>query len=173
MQTAPQVEPESTQEAPYFYAVGTQKFVTLWLGSLGFYGLYWFHKHWQVIRDREQAAFKPWHRMLGAGSWCEPLLLQFQQAADGAKPYRPRLRAVLWLALTATLLLGPPLSLLCPLAFLPLIAGQRLANQVTAARTPRADANTRMQGAEWLTLLPLLAGLAVGAAVLAGKLPKP
>ncbi len=170
MQTPPQEHLQNSPETPYFYAVGVRKFVALWLGSLGFYGLHWFHAHWRVIRDRTAGDFKPWQRTLLAGSWCEPLLAQFVEAADGAKPFKPRTRAVLWLALTATLLLGPPLSLLCPFAFLPLVAAQQLANQVAAVRTPGADANTRVRGGEWLVLLPLAAVIAFGVGLLAGRL---
>lgn len=167
MQTSALPTEQNNQQTPYFYAVGLPKFATMWLGTAGFYGLYWFHQHWQTIRDREHGDFKPWHRMLLAGSYCEPLLAQFVAAsADvvGVKPIRPRLRAIAWLAMTATLVLGPPLSLVCPFAFLPLLEAQRLANQVNVLRTPKASTNARINRLEALAFLPvfltLLAGLA-------------
>ncbi len=159
MQTTAPLNPSQPENAPYFHAVAIPKFVMLWLGSLGLYGLYWFHAHWQVIRQRQGGDIKPWQRTLLAGSYCEPLLQLFLDAADGTpdvKPLKPRIRAVVWLLMTATLFFGPPLSLLCPLAFLPLIAGQRVANQVSAVRTPMADRNSRFRPRELLALLPLV-----------------
>ncbi len=166
MQTAAHDTDQMGKQAPYFYAVALPKFVALWLGTGGFYGLFWFHQHWQTIRSRQGGDFKPWHRMLLAGSYCEPLLrliveARRDQATD--PPFSPRARAVVWLLMTATLLLGPPLSLLCPFAFLPLVDAQRLANQVNALRTPAADENADWSHREWLALLP--AGLALLAGV--------
>jgi hypothetical protein len=165
MQTSPNGMPEDQQSAPYFYAVGLPKFVVLWLGTLGLYGLYWFYQHWQIIRVREGGDFKSWQRTLLAGSFCEPLLLSFQKGAEdlpGTSPVHARTRAIVWLAMTATVLLGPPLSLICPLAFLPLIGAQRLANQVNAARTPDADQNTRIRNGAIIALLPALLALTWG-----------
>lgn len=176
MQTAPQDPPQQQQNVSYFYAVDHRKFIALWLGTLGFYGLYWFYQHWQTIRTRTGEDFKPWQRTLLAGSWCEPLLLQFQDAGHGfvdAPNLKPRLRAIAWLLLTATLLLGPPLSLLCPWAFLPLVAAQRRANQVNAARTPDAAANSRFTARNALAMLPLLSVLVLGALVLTGHATLP
>ncbi len=162
MQTTPEQEAEFRAETPYFYTVGIPRFVTLWLGTLGFYGLFWFYQHWAVIRTRQNADFTPWHRVLGAGSYCEPLLLEFQRAGEvipNPQPLRPRLQAVLWLAMTATLFLHPPWSLICPFACLPLIPAQIAANRVSAARTPLAAGKS----APWLyvalALLPLVVTL--------------
>ena len=170
MQTAPNENRDIAPTAPYFYAVGVPKFAVMWLGTLGLYGLYWFHQHWQVIRTRQGGDFKPWQRTLLAGSFCEPLLRHFLDAAQDlpdVQRFKARARAIVWLAMTATLLLGPPLSLICPLAFLPLMAAQRVANQVNAARTPVADRNTRIRNGAALALLPVVLALIGGLLTLA------
>ncbi len=180
MQTTAPLNRSQPENASYFHAVAIPKFVALWLGSLGLYGLYWFHAHWQVIRQRQGGDIKPWQRTLLAGSYCEPLLQLFLDAANGTpdiQAFKPRVRAILWLLMTATLFFGPPLSLLCPLAFLPLIAGQRVANQVSAVRTPGADRNSRFRPREWLALLPLALLLLAAALMACGfdsaSVPKP
>lgn len=39
---------------PEFYVVESGKFLILFFGTLGFYGLYWFWKHWASQRDRHR-----------------------------------------------------------------------------------------------------------------------
>ena len=165
MPLPPQMDAETAQESQYFYGVALHKLILLWLGTLGLYGLYWFHRHWQTIAAREGGGFSPLGRTLLAGSWCEPLLRQIADAAAaGPTPadYRPRLRAALWLLMTACLLLPPPYSLMCPLAVLPLVAAQRAANGVNAWLTPAADRNAAMSRREWLAVTPAGVALAFG-----------
>lgn len=50
--------------APEFYVVESGKFLMLYFGTLGFYHVYWFWKHWALQRDRHRLDLWPIPRAL-------------------------------------------------------------------------------------------------------------
>ncbi len=57
--TEPVVEATETSQQMEFYCVSLQKFLILYIGTLGLYAVYWFFKHWSLFKNSTNATMWP------------------------------------------------------------------------------------------------------------------
>jgi hypothetical protein len=53
-----------------FFAVSPVKLVVLSVCTLGLYQIYWFYKHWVLIKRRSEPLIIPWARAFFGFFWC-------------------------------------------------------------------------------------------------------
>src|SRR5258708_10979613 len=53
-----------------FFAVSPVKLVVLSVCTLGLYQIYWFYKHWALIKERSEPHIIPWGRAFFGIFWC-------------------------------------------------------------------------------------------------------
>jgi len=65
-----------------FYVVSMKKFTVLFLATLGLYGLFWFYKHWQIIKDTQERKIWPVPRAIFSIFFAHALFREFEEAAS-------------------------------------------------------------------------------------------
>ena len=95
LETDPAMEPKE------FYVVSVRKFAILYLGTMGWYGLYWFYRHWSDYGRFTGRPVLPVIRAIFAFIFTFPLFYNVDQSLR--RQGRGRMRA--WL-LSASVLLG-------------------------------------------------------------------
>jgi hypothetical protein len=151
---------------PHFFAVSVVKLLVMNLATGGFYQLYWFYQHWQVIRARTGEPLSPPLRALFNIFFAYPL---FRRIGAEAPPGQvsPLLLALVYITIGIALLapLPEPWSLVGLLAILPLLEVQSQANIVNRTRTPTADANGKFT---WTNVAGIAAGAAAWTVLIGG-----
>jgi hypothetical protein len=151
---------------PYFFAVSVAKFAVMSVATAGLYQLYWFYKHWQVIRARTGERLSPVLRALFNVFFVYPL---FRRVAEETPPGQvsPLLLAIVFIAVgVASLLpLSEPWSFVGLFSVLPLLEVQSQANLANLRRTPEAPRNSSLT---WTNLVGLAACAALWTLVIGG-----
>jgi hypothetical protein len=150
-------------QAPVYFAVSVTKLLVMYLVTLSFYQLYWFYKHWAMIKDRERRDVIPALRAIFAIFFAYSL---FKTIRDDAKRYDVRpVRAVGMLA-TVWILLNLAERLPSPFDFVPffsvllLLPVQACANRINATIAPDHDPNACFTAWNWV-------GIAIGVLLIA------
>ncbi len=79
-----------------FYPVSVNKFILMWVMTLGFYAIYWFYRNWQYVRhsDNSSSASPLW-RAIFFQFWYFPLYLRLSASLpEGAKKVSIPSRAI-------------------------------------------------------------------------------
>jgi hypothetical protein len=74
------LEPKPDVERVEFYIVSLRKFVILYLATLGWYGLYWFYRHWSENRRFSGSSVLPVIRAMFAFIFAFPLFRKVDQS---------------------------------------------------------------------------------------------
>ena len=137
---------------PRWFMVGAAKLAVMFLVTLGLYQLYWFYKQWDRIRDAGDNV-SPAPRALFAIVFCYSL---FRRIVDSTQAVGVRTGLPPWLLAAGFILpslmwrVEGVVSLAGFLAFVPLVAAQRIANAVALAQGSTEDRNTRLTGLNWV-----------------------
>ena len=138
-----------------FFAVSSFKLVVLLVCTLGFYQIYWFYKHWALVKERSEPHIIPWARALFGIFWCYSCF-EFIRNDERRLDLEPTLPAgplaVGWIAASLTCRLPDPYYLISLLAPLLLIPAQRHVNRINGLLAPDHDANTRFTAWNWLAM---------------------
>jgi hypothetical protein len=74
------LEPKPDVERVEFYIVSLRKFVILYLATSGWYGLYWFYRHWSENRRFSGSSVLPVMRAMFAFIFAFPLFRRVDQS---------------------------------------------------------------------------------------------
>ena len=146
-----------------FFAVSPVKLVALSVCTLGFYQVYWFYKHWVLIKERSEPDIVPWARALFGVFWCYSCFefIRNDERHLGIEPTLPAgPLAIAWIAVSLTWRLPEPYYLIGFLSPLLLIPAQRHVNRINALAAPGHDQNTRFSAWNWLAVV--VGGLFIG-----------
>jgi hypothetical protein len=139
-----------------FFAVSPVKLVALSFCTLGLYEIYWFYKHWVLIRERSEPHIIPWARALFGIFWCYGCFefIRKEEQQLGIEPVLPAgPLAFAWIAASLTWRLPEPYFLFGFLGPLVLVPVQRHINRINALVAPAHDKNARFGVLNWLALV--------------------
>jgi hypothetical protein len=140
----------------HFFAVSVLKLVVMSVGTLGLYQIYWFYKHWAMIKERSEPHITPWARALFGIFWCYSCF-DFIRKEERQLDIEPTLHAGLlafgWIGLELASQLPGPYYLCSLLAPLLLIPVQVHVNQINMLAAPGHDRNARFTVWNWLALI--------------------
>jgi hypothetical protein len=155
-----------------FFAVSPVKLVVLSVCTLGFYQIYWFYKHWVLIKERSEPHIIPWARALFGIFWCYRFF-EFIREDERRLDVEPTLPAgplaICWIASSLTSRLPEPYFLIAFLSPLVLVPVQRHVNHINALVAPDHDGNTRFSAWNWLAVVG--GGIFIGLIMLGLALP--
>jgi hypothetical protein len=147
----------SLESAPqvFFFAVSPLKLVVLSVCTLGLYQIYWFYKHWVLIKQRSEPLVIPWARAFFGFFWCYSCF-EFIRNDERAINIEPTLLAgplaIGWIVVSLAWRLPEPYFLMGFLAPLLLVPAQRHVNRINALVAPQHDGNSRFSGWNWLAV---------------------
>ena len=131
--------------------VGSVKLAVMFVATLGLYQLYWFYKQWDRVRDAGDNV-APAPRSLFAIVFCYSLFRRINDSTHAVGVHTrlpPLLLAVGFILPSLMWKVDGLASLLGFLAFVPLVAAQRIANAVALAQGSTEDHNTRLTRLNW------------------------
>ena len=139
----------------YFFAVSPIKLVALSTCTLGFYQIYWFYKHWVLIKERSEPLIIPWARAFFGFFWCYSCFefIRNDERRLGVEPTLPAgPLAIGWIGASLGWRLPEPYFLIGFLAPLLLVPVQRHVNHINELVAPGYDKNTRFSAWNWLAI---------------------
>jgi hypothetical protein len=138
-----------------FFAVSPLKLAVLSVCTLGLYQIYWFYKHWVLIKQRSEPLIIPWARALFGLFWCYSCF-EFIRDDERRLNVEPTLPAgpltIAWIAASLAWRLPQPYFLLGYLAPALLVPAQRHVNHLNALVAPRHGENSRFSAWNWLAV---------------------
>jgi hypothetical protein len=152
---------------PHWFLVGGVKLAVMFVGTLGLYQLYWFYKQWDRVRDAGDNV-APAPRALFSLLFCYSLfrrIVDSTHAVGVITRVPPALLAVGFIVPSLMWKAEGLASFLGFLAFVPMVAAQRLANLVALRQGSTEDRNTRLTWLNWVSVVVtslLLALVALG-----------
>jgi hypothetical protein len=147
----------------HFFAVSPVKLMALSVCTLGLYQIYWFYKHWVLIKERSEPHIVPWARAFFGVFWCYSCF-EFIRNDERHLHIEPTLPAgplaIAFIALSLTWRLPEPYYLIGFLTPLLLVPVQVHANRVNALVAPGHDENRHFSAWNWLTVV--VGGIFIG-----------
>jgi hypothetical protein len=140
---------------PKWFLVGSAKLAVMFVATLGLYQLYWFYKQWDRIRDAGDHV-APAARSIFAILFCYSLfrrIVDSTHAVGLSTRVPPWLLAIGFILPSLTWRIEGPEGFLGFLAFVPLVAAQRIANAVAVAQGSLEDRNTRLTWSNWVAVV--------------------
>jgi len=140
---------------PTWFMVGAVKLTVMLTVTLGLYQLYWCYKQWDRVRDAGDNVH-PAARSLFSLVFCYSLfrrIIDSTHAVGVVTRLPPSLLAVGFIVSSLMWRAHGPESYLGFLAFVPLVAAQRIANAVALAQGSTEDRNTRLTWLNWVGVL--------------------
>jgi hypothetical protein len=138
------------------FSVSPFKLVVLSLCTLGIYQIYWFYKHWVLIKERSEPDIIPWARAFFGFFWCYSCF-EFIRKDERDLSVEPTLLAgplaTGWIVVSLAWRLPEPYWLITYLAPLLLVPAQRHINHINLLVAPDHDKNTRFSGWNWLAVI--------------------
>ena len=138
-----------------FFAVSPLKLVVLSVCTLGLYQIYWFYKHWLLIKEHSEPDIIPWGRAFFGVFWCYSCF-EFIRNDERHLDVEPTLPAgplaIGWIAASLAWRLPGRYFLIGFLAPLLLVPVQRHVNRINALTVPDHDGNTRFSAWNWLAV---------------------
>lgn len=138
------VAPLPQEQLPPYFAVSRRKFIVLWFCTLGFYGIYWFYKQWQRVKERERSDIIPPLRAIFSVLFCYSL---FDHVNSSARTYDVEghlasgALAAGFIILSLLWRLPDPYWLVTFLSVLFLVPAQDLMNKINNKVAPTAPPN--------------------------------
>lgn len=80
-----QQTPPATTEQHEFYVVSPTKFLTLFIGTFGFYEIYWFYKNWQLHKIKHNLKIWPIPRAIFSIFFAHSLFREVDQQLKKSK----------------------------------------------------------------------------------------
>jgi hypothetical protein len=140
----------------YFFAVSPVKLVALSVCTFGLYQVYWFYKHWVLIKERSEPHIMPWARAFFGIIWCYSCF-EFIRNDERRLDVEPTLPAGPlasgWIAASLAWRLPEPYSLIGFLAPLLLVPVQQHVNHINSLVAPDHDKNSRFTAWNWLAIV--------------------
>jgi hypothetical protein len=140
----------------HFFAVSPVKMVVLSVCTLGIYQIYWFYKHWVLIRERSEPLIVPWARAFFGIFWCYSCF-EFIREDERRLGVEPTLAAgplaIGWIGTSLAWRLPEPYFLLGFLSPLLLVPAQQHINRINALVAPDHDKNSRFSAWNWLAVV--------------------
>jgi hypothetical protein len=139
-----------------FFAVSPVKLVVLSVCTLGFYQIYWFYKHWALVKERSEPHIIPWARAFFCIFWCYGCFefIRRDERHLGVEPALPAgPLAIGWIAAALAGRLPEPYFVIGFLSPLLLVPVQRHVNRINALVAPDHDRNTRFSAWNWLAVV--------------------
>jgi hypothetical protein len=136
---------------PRWFRVGGVKLAVMFVATMGLYQLYWFYKQWDRVRDAGDNV-APAPRSLFSILFCYSLFRRINDStyAVGVQTrLPPSLLAVGFILPSLMWKMEGAVAFLGFLAFVPLVAAQRIANRVALAQGSTEDPNTRLTRLNW------------------------
>ncbi|HEU0091588.1 MAG TPA: DUF4339 domain-containing protein [Vicinamibacteria bacterium] len=137
---------------PKWFMVGAVKLAVMMVATFGLYQLYWFYKQWDRVRDAGDNV-SPAPRSLFGIVFCYSLfrrIIDSTHAVGVSTRLPPSLLAVGFILPSLMWRADGPQSYLGFLAFVPLVAVQRIANAVALGQGSTEDRNTRLTWLNWV-----------------------
>jgi len=149
-----------------YFTVGAVKFAVMSLTTCGLYELFWFHKNWKIIRERDRLDISPFWRAVFAPLWSFSLGERFAKQASAndvviSLPVVPL--GIMYLVVSALWRLPEPYWLLSLLSFVPIMPFDFAARGLNGNGQLAEPLYGRYSGwnIAWLILGTLLLGLIV------------
>ncbi len=150
-----------------FFAVSPVKLVVLSVCTLGLYQIYWFYKHWVLIKEHSEPLIVPWARAFFGFFWCYSCF-EFIREDERHLDVEPKLPAgplaIGWIAASLAWRLPGLYSLIGFLAPLLLVPVQQHVNHINALVAPDHNKNARFSAWNWLAVVA--GGIFIGLMVL-------
>ncbi|RCU52538.1 hypothetical protein DU002_00785 [Corallincola holothuriorum] len=173
LNAAPEISNTNTEVSQEFYVVSPLKFVILFIGTLGFYSIYWFYKHWSLFKKHNNDNIWPIPRAIFAIFFTHALFgVIDDKYQQGNHPARKSLSFAATVFVVLTILgrlldklasneIVAPLLAYSSLAFIPIICWALLQGQLKAniaCNDPAANSNRTLTvfNCLWLFLGALL-----------------
>jgi hypothetical protein len=150
-----------------FFAVSPLKLVVLSTCTLGLYQIYWFYKHWVLIKARSEPLIIPWARAFFGFFWCYScfeFIRREERRLGVESPLSAGPLTIGWIVISLTSRLPPPYVLFMFLAPLLLAHVQRHINHINELVAPDHDRNTRFSAWNWLAVV--VGGIFIGLIIL-------
>lgn len=126
-----------------YFSISIRKFAFLSLFTIGFYGLYWFYRNWNIVKEKRDKQIRPIWRAVFSIFFCYPLCKRI--FADARKQgYQPMFYPA-WLAAGYILLrlafwfFPDPWWAAGILSFIPLLSVQETINYANKKLNPRSE----------------------------------
>ena len=138
------------------FAVGTVKVCVMWLVTFGVYQIYWFYRHWSLIRGRDRSDIMPAMRAFFSIFFAYSLFKRIEE--DGKDYGVPESLAVVSLTVAFVVLqissrLPDPWWLLFFLNVAVIGVVQQYANKVNLAAAPEHERNESYSGWNWFGIV--------------------
>ncbi len=164
----------------HYFPVSSAKFLAMWILTWGVYGIYWYYKNWNYVKNAGSKKIMPVWRSLFYQFWYYPLYLRLcgsmEHAGIDDKSRFPSKNAALIMAITFLVVIissgidelyAIPLTAISGLIMLPLV---RMVNLINADHKSAYDHNSRWRVRHYvyaITTIPLMAvTIGIGAGVL-------
>jgi hypothetical protein len=137
---------------PKWFMVGSVKLAVMMVATLGLYQIYWFYKQWDRVRDAGDNV-APAPRSIFSIVFCYSLfrrIIDSTHAVGLNTSIPPSLLAIGFVVSSLMWRANGPESYLGFLAFVPLVAAQRIANAVARGQGSTEDRNTRLTWLNWV-----------------------
>jgi hypothetical protein len=150
-----------------FFSVSPVKLVVLSVCTFGLYQIYWFYKHWVLIKEHSEPHIIPGARAFFGIFWCYSCF-EFIRKDERHLDVEPELPAgplaIAWIAASLAWRLPGLYSLIGFLAPLLLVPVQQHVNHINALVAPEHNKNTRFSAWNWLAVAA--GGIFIGLAML-------
>ena len=138
------------------FAVGTSKAFVMSLVTVGFYQVYWFYRHWSLIRGRDRSDIMPVMRAIFAIFFVFQLFKRFRE--DGATygvpdSFAAGALATAYILLQFTSRLPDPWWLIYLASCGVIAVAQQYANKVNVAAAPEHERNESYSGWNWVGIV--------------------
>jgi len=135
-----------------FFAVGTTKLFVMTFVTFGLYEIYWFYRHWSLVKGRDRSDIWPVPRSIFAVFFVYALFARMR--SDGTELKVPGTLAAGPLATVFIIFnilwrLPEPWWLVSFVTTVVLVVAQKYANEVNMAASPEHDRNTSFGGWNW------------------------
>jgi hypothetical protein len=151
--TQPEVSAEPITVLPPFFAVPVVKLAILSFCTFGLYEFFWFYRHWQRARVREQVDISPFWRAFFGVIFCYSCFARIRTYGTqlGITP-APQIGLLAggWILTTLTWRLPGPFWLISLFSFIFLLPVQAYANRINSADSPAHDPNSRFGIWNWV-----------------------
>jgi hypothetical protein len=151
-QEEPVLPPETVAQRmsrPIYFPVSPLKLVVLATCTFGLYEIYWFYRHWGVVRERHNSGIMPFARAFFAPLFCYSLFKRIQTtgvSCNISRSIAPGPLAAGWIVFSILARLPDPFWLATFLAVFFLVPVQMAANEINLASSPNHDTNSKFSG---------------------------